>query len=212
MLQCQTLDDVNTLKGNRVDVQFVETEDVETVEELTAEIVKFSVACLNSRATFNAGVLIAGVETDEEEGIPRVVGLTLSERYLASVHGQVANSISTSVSSKGLQGVMEPESSDRLMKMVHIGEMSISPIPSPLPSAATPSPPPPLGGSHVVVFVVVTPDWGICQNRLYALTERRKRCIFQRLEGTNCRITAPNVKKFHDQLDHASKCQERNPL
>ena len=104
MIISQSLDKVACLTENRIDVQFAEIDETSSIEGLILEILQYTTACLNSRIKYRAGVFIAGVETDEE-GKPRVVGLPLSDREIATLRRRVYLTTFTQVSSLKLPKV-----------------------------------------------------------------------------------------------------------
>ena len=186
-------------------MQFAEIDETSSIEGL---ILQYTTACLNSRIKYRAGVFIAGVETDEE-GKPRVVGLPLSDREIATLRGRVSNNLHTSVFSKTLQGDPQPETSGRIMPMLRVSDLR---LPSLSPSAAaTPSPPSPDNLCHVV-YAIVTPDWGVCQNHLYLFCEQRKRVVYQCSDGEYNIIRGPNIKQLLNRLDHAYSEIDHSPL
>ena len=210
MIICQSLDKVTCLTENRIDVQFAEIDETSSIEGLMLEILQYTTACLNSRIKYRAGVFIAGVETDEE-GKPCVVGLPLSDREIAKLRGRVSNNLHTSVFSKTPQGDPQPETSGRIMPMLRVSEL---PLPSPSSAAAaTPSPPPPSHDNlRHVVYAIVTPDWGVCQNHLYLFCEQRKRVVYQCSDGEYNIIRGPNIKQLLNRLDHAYSEIDHTPL
>ena len=210
MIMSRSLGNVACLTENRIDVQFAEIDETSTIDGLMLEILQYTTACLNSRIKYQAGVFIAGVETDDE-GIPHVVGLPLSERELAKLRGRVSNILPTCVSSKNLQSDPQPETSGRIMPMLRISDLLVPPLSSSIPSAATPSPPP--ASLCHVVYAIVTPDWGICQNKLYLLCEQRKRVVYQCSEGgAYSIIRGQHVKQLLSKLDHAHSEIDHAPL
>ena len=200
MIISQSLDKVTCLTENRIDVQFAEIDETSSIEGLMLEILQYTTACLNSRIKYRAGVFIAGVETDEE-GKPRVVGLPLSDREIATLRGRVSNNLHTNVFSKTPQGDPQPETSRRIMPMLRVSDLHVPSL-SPSAASATPSLPSPDNLCHVV-YAIVTSDWGVCQNHLYLFCEQRKRVVYQCSDGEYNIISGPNIKQLLNRLDHA---------
>ena len=141
-----------------------------------------------------------------------VVGriLPLSDREIATLRGRVSNNLHTSVFSKTLQGDPQPETSGRIMPMLRVSDLR---LPSLSPSAAaTPSPPPSPDILRHVVYAIVTPDWGVCQNHLYLFCEQRKRVVYQCSDGEYNIIRGPNIKQLLNRLDHAYSEIDHTPL
>lgn len=192
MISHGSLAGVDHLKVRRIDVQYLGMEDVETIEELVTEVIKFSLACLNSRCELVAGVIVAGVEEEEEEEcMPRIAGLPFADNELFNLREKIAEGMKNKVWSKSDQSAAEPERGGSLVELIQLRHV---PIPVSVGS-----------GSHQrVVLAAIIPDWSVCQKKLYQLCEGRKKVVYQRLSGSNCPIKAPNMKHFHNGLCRAA--------
>lgn len=149
--------------------------DADSLQELVVDLIKFTLACLNSR---EKGVAITGVTCSDGY---RLSGVPFQYDKLQNLTEMMEEEMKNQVSKRRFDGELELINDVKIFRNMYQVKICEC-IP------------------HLIVIVAVVPNPQLCSEHLFAFYMNRKPIIFCRRDGLLAQLKGPSLHKAQLQL------------